>query len=110
MKASSWNTQLIAVIVDHAIRTFLDINSDFDVFKEIDIIPNQWFGTGSLVPAYKRQIEFLESLYPLITGVKYLKHRNLIREKIESLREMIKEKKLMRSIETYICKKLGYIR
>lgn len=78
----------------NALQTFLDINSDFDVFKEIDIVPNHWFGSGSLVPAYQRQVEFLESLYPLVPGIKYLKHRNLIKEKIESLREMIKREEV----------------
>ena len=78
----------------NALQTFLDINSDFDVFKEIDIVPNHWFGSGSLVPAYQRQVEFLESLYPLVPGITYLKHRNLIKEKIESLREMIKREEI----------------
>ena len=46
------------------------------------------------MPAYQRQVEFLESLYPLVLGITYLKHRNLIKEKIESLREMIKREEV----------------
>lgn len=86
--------ELSDVVRRNAIQTFLDINSDFDVFKEIDIVPNHWFGSGSLVPAYQRQLEFLESLFPLVPGVKFLKHRNLVKEKIESLREMIKREEV----------------
>ena len=73
-----------------AIQVFLDCNHDFESFRVLSILPDHWSGTGSLIPAYQRQIDYLESLFPLVSGIQYLKHKALIREKIELLKQMIK--------------------
>lgn len=57
-------------------------------------MPNHWSGSGSLVPAYQKQIDFLESLYPLVSGIKFLKHKIKIKSKVEMLHEMIKEEEV----------------
>ena len=31
------------------------------------------------IPAYRKQINFLESLYPLISGIQFLEHRSKIK-------------------------------
>ena len=73
-----------------AIKAFLDSNSDYDSFKKLTLIPNNWSGNGSFIPAYQRQIDFLNSLLPIVSGIGFLRHRLLITEKIEWLRERIK--------------------
>ena len=72
-----------------AIKTFLDNNQELDSFREISILPRHWSGMGSFVPAYQRQIDFLESLYPMVSGVKYLGHKAYIKSRVDELREMI---------------------
>lgn len=78
----------------HAIEIFLENNSDFEMFEKISIVPNDLNGGESFVPAYQEQIDFLESLYTCVSGVKHLKHRAKIKEKVEELQEMIKLEEL----------------
>lgn len=77
-----------------AIKTFLDNNSDFEEFEKLSLVPNHWSGSGSFVPAYQKQIDFLESLYPYVPGVKFLKHKASIIGKVEWLQEMIKREEV----------------
>ena len=76
------------------IKIFLDNNQDFEMFNKLSLVPNHWSGSGSLVPAYQKQIDFLESLYPLVSGIKFLKHKIKIKSKVEMLHEMIKEEEV----------------
>lgn len=78
----------------NAIKVFLDNNQDYKTFSKLRLIPNHWSGSGSLVPAYQKQIDFLESLYPLVPGVKFLKHRARIASKVEMLHEMIRREEV----------------
>ena len=76
------------------IRIFLDNNQDFETFSKLSLVPNHWSGSGSLVPAYQKQIDFLESLYPLVSGIKFLRHKARIKSKVEMLNEMIKREEV----------------
>lgn len=76
------------------IKIFLDNNQDFETFDKLSLMPKHLSGSGSLVPAYQKQIDFLESLYPLVSGIKFLKHKIKIKSKVEMLHEMIKEEEV----------------
>lgn len=78
----------------NAIKIFLENNQDFETFSKLSLIPNHWSGSGSLVPAYQKQIDFLKSLYPLVPGIKFLKHKARIKSKVEILHEMIKREEV----------------
>ena len=78
----------------NAIKVFLDNNQDYETFSELRLIPNHWSGSGSLVPAYQKEIDFLESLYSLVPGVKFLRHRARIASKVEMLHEMIRREEV----------------
>lgn len=78
----------------NAIKIFLENNQDFETFSKLSLVPNHWSGSGSLVPAYQKQIDFLESLYPLVPGIKFLKHKARIKSKVEMLHEMIKREEV----------------
>ena len=78
----------------NAIKIFLDNNQDFETFRKISLLPNHWICSGSFVPVYQKQIDFLESLYPLVTGVKFLKHKRRIKSKVEMFHKMIKREEL----------------
>lgn len=79
-----------------AIQTFLDNNPNFETFDKLSIVPNHWSGKGSegFVPAYQEQIGFLESLYPIVSGIKFLRHREKIKSEVEQLRDRIKQEKV----------------
>ena len=77
-----------------AIKVFLDNNQDFETFNKLSLVPNHWSCSGSFVPAYQKQIDFLESLYPLVDGIKFLKHRSKIKSQVEMLYKMIKKEEI----------------
>ncbi|HET6990656.1 MAG TPA: hypothetical protein VFJ43_04995, partial [Bacteroidia bacterium] len=68
----------------HFLQIFLSLNQEHETFERLAIQPNSWEGHGSLVPVFEKKIEFLESILPLISSVKFLKHKlhvnNLILE------------------------------
>lgn len=78
----------------NSIKIFLENNQSFETFSKLLLTPNYWSGNGSLIPAYQKQIDFLESLYPLVPGIKFLKHRARIKSKVEALHEMIKREEV----------------
>lgn len=77
-----------------AIKIFLENNSDFEWFAKLPLVPNHWSGGDSFVPAYNKQILFLESLYPFVQGSKFLRHRARIKEKVEMLQKMIHQEEV----------------
>lgn len=77
-----------------ATQTLLENNSDIETFNKLSIIPNHWNGWESLIPAYQKQIDFLESLYPLVTGMKFINHRTMIKSKVEMLQQMIRNEEI----------------
>lgn len=76
------------------IKTFLECNADYSMFENLMLVPNHWSGGGSLVPAYQRQIDFLESLYEYTQGIKYLRHKAKIKERVGLLQQMIKDEEV----------------
>lgn len=77
-----------------ALQVFLEKNQDYETFCKLSLLPNHWSGSGSFVPAYQKQIDYLQSLYPLVPSVKFLKHKALIKSKIGMLQEMIKREEI----------------
>lgn len=77
-----------------AIRQFLEINEDYEIFSSISFMPNFFEGTNSIIPAYKKQIDFIESLFPLVKGMKFIKHKALLVSRIEEWKEIIKKREI----------------
>lgn len=77
-----------------ATQVFLNNNYDYEMFSKLTLVPNHWSGSSSFVPAYQKQIDYLQSLYPLVPGVKFLKHKALIKSKVEILYERIKREEV----------------
>ena len=73
-----------------ALALFLQRNQDIEIFKKLSLFRNGLSVTGSFVPALERRIQFLESLYPLVSGMNYLEHKVYIQNQIESLKKEIK--------------------
>lgn len=77
-----------------ALALFLQRNQDIEMFKKLSLFRNSLSATGSFVPALERRIKFLESLYPLVSGINYLEHKIFIQNQIESLKKEIKGDKI----------------
>lgn len=73
---------------------FLSVNREYEAFEKLSLLPNHWSGTDSFVPAYQKQIDFLESLYPLVHDVKFLKHKSRIQKEVDMLKDMIKQEEV----------------
>ena len=71
-----------------AVQIFLDNNTSVDAFKVLPLLRSKYVG-GAL--AYQKEIEFLESLYPFVTGYKFLSHKKEIEEKVVRLRKEIEK-------------------
>ena len=77
-----------------SIESFVKQNPDYEAFKKLALLPTSCMATGSFVPVYSGWINFLESLLPLFSGIKYLEHKNQILQQIDSLRVAIKKEEI----------------
>lgn len=98
---NDWNDvifELVCELDDYtkrfSIQAFLENNSDFEAFDKLHLTPNHWSGGESFIPEYQKQIDYLESLYPIVAGMKYIKHKAKIKSKVEQLKQMIKHEEV----------------
>ena len=71
-----------------SIKVFLNNNCDFETFKKLSLFPGRVAAFGSFVNLYRKRIDYIQSLYPLMEGIEFLEHeeylinieRNLERE------------------------------
>ncbi len=75
------------------IKYIVDLDINFETFKELSLEKSSMFWQGSAVPVYQKRIEFFESLLELFDGVKYLEFKKYIEEIIEWKKENIKREK-----------------
>lgn len=96
------NTNLINIIFDivcdledetklYLIKIFLENNDSYETFERLSLTPNSYCGYGSLVPIFEERVKFLESIYPLLNDIKFLKHKILIEDKVNKLNNIIKK-------------------
>ena len=57
-----------------SIKVFLNNNCNFETFKKLSLFPSRVATFGSLSKPYSKQIDFIQSLYPLMKGVEFLEH------------------------------------
>ena len=57
-----------------SIKVFLNNNCNFETFKKLSLFPSRVATFGSLSNPYRKQIDFIQSLYPLMKGVEFLEH------------------------------------
>ena len=74
-----------------ALEKFLKLNDDYAVFENLPLEDPCVGGWGSMIPYMQTRIDYLESLKPLFTGVKFLKHRQRIEQGIASWKAQIKQ-------------------
>ena len=50
---------------------------DYDIFESIPLTPLSYSWSGSCVPMYSSWVEGLEKLLPILSGLQYIKHKNI---------------------------------
>lgn len=84
-----------------AVEKFLSLNADPDVFEQLPLEPSHWGGCGSMIPYMQERIDYLRSLLPLVSGIKYLKQRQRIEREIECWRERIHSQEVRELLESW---------
>jgi hypothetical protein len=69
------------------IFVFLQCNKSIDDFKRLEIEPGSMSWSGSAVPMYQRQIDYLKSLLPMLNDKHLLEHRSYIAQLIDRLEQ-----------------------
>ena len=77
-----------------AIKLLISLNSDYKIFEKISIKTTRFSTSGSFVPVYMNEIKFLKEILPYFTGIKFIKHRNLIENKIKEWEKFIKREEI----------------
>ena len=67
----------------------INLNDDPELFKRIPLIPTSFSWSGSEVPIYSGWIDYLKKLLPIFSGIRFLYHKQIIKEKIDMLAEWI---------------------
>ena len=73
---------------------FLSLNVNPDVFERLPLEPPHWGGSGSMIPYMQERIEYLHSLLPLVSGIKYLKQKQRIEREIDCWQERIRSEEV----------------
>jgi hypothetical protein len=81
---------------------FIQLNKDYEMFKRLELEPNHWGGTGSMIPYMEQRVEFYESLLPYFTGLELLKHKKLLIENIEMWKRRIEKEQIDEILEKRI--------
>ena len=81
-------------IRQEAIKLLISLNSDYEIFEKLSIESTRFSTSGSLIPIYINKIKFLEEISSYFTGIKFIKHRSLIENKIKELKEFIKREEI----------------
>lgn len=70
---------------------FLEQNKNFEDFVKLPLEPSSKSWMGSPVPMYENDIEFYQSLLPLLQGLDFVEHKNLVEKIIDGRRKEIQE-------------------
>ena len=76
------------------IKFFLDHNQDSNSFENIPLLPLSVSWSGSAIPMYTSQIEFLQSILQNLTGLKFIKHKERVINLIEESKQSIKAEQI----------------
>lgn len=83
-----------------AVGKILSLNANPDVFEQLPLEPSHWGGSGSMIPYMQERIEYLRSLFPLVSGIKYLKQKQRIEREINCWKDRIHSEEIRELIES----------
>lgn len=84
-----------------AVDKFLSLNADPDIFEKLPLEPDSWGGWGSLISHMQSRIDYLESLLPSVSQLKYLKQKRHIKRKIEIWKDRIHSEEISEMLEEW---------
>lgn len=84
-----------------AVKEFLSFNADPDVFKQLPLESSDLESSGSMIPCMQERIKYLRSLFPLVSGEKYLSHKQRIEQDIERWKRRIHDEAINELLETW---------
>lgn len=84
-----------------AVQVFLSINDDPNIFESLPLESLSCSGFGSLIPYMQERIEYLESLLPLVAGVRYLKQKYKIEKDINIWKSRIESAEIRELLESW---------
>ena len=61
-----------------SIKIFLNNNYNFETFKKLSLFPRAMSGFGSFIHLFEKRINFIQSIYPLMEGIKFLDHEEYL--------------------------------
>ena len=86
------------------ISNFLDLNHDIEAFKKLSFFPLSYTISGSSVPYYEKQLEFLYKVDNLVNSkekIEYLNHLDYLGLRINGLKSWIKKIKTEEFLDDY---------
>lgn len=83
-----------------ALEKLLNLNSDYTLFEKLPLEALSWGGFGSVIPYMQERITYLKSLMPLLSGIKYLKHKQKVEHDIENWNSLIKQEEIRELLES----------
>ena len=83
-----------------ALEKLLKLNSDYVLFENLPLEASSWGGYGSMIPYMQERITYLSSLMPLLSSVKYLKHKQKVEHDIEIWKNRINSEEIQELLES----------
>lgn len=83
------------------IALFLSQNKKYEDFKRLSLEPSTKSYSGSAVPALQEDVDYYESLLPLLDGVEFLQHKQFLERTIQRLHSQIEYEKKRDFIEDW---------
>lgn len=80
-----------------ALSYFVSINSDFDSFQKLPLEPSSW---GVNISSMNSRIDYLKTLLPLFSGLKYIDHKMRIEQEIKIWENRIKAEEISELLVT----------
>lgn len=77
-----------------AVEKFLSLNTDPSAFEKLPLEPSSWGGWGSMIPHMQKRVDYLSSLLPSVSGLKYLKQKQRIERDIERWKAEIRSEEI----------------
>lgn len=84
-----------------AVDKFLSLNADPDDFAKLPLEADSWGGWGSMIPYMQARIDYLESLLPSVSQLKYLKQKQHIEHKIAIWKDRIRSEEIREMLEEW---------
>ena len=79
----------------------MSLNPDPDIFEKLPLEPLSWGGWGSMIPYMQDRVDYLSSLLPSVSGLKYLRQKQRIEQDIENWRAQIRSEEVKEMLESW---------